>query len=109
MTCCPAPTEPSFLEAQDTAFSQLLSAAMSGFMEQVSLALAGEYNPAAQHATCAAGSEQWLVQLAHIGVLVAVEAPVKGVKVRVGGCMGRGRNVAFLEVREYGGVRRVRE
>ena len=82
MTSCPTPADPSFLEAQDTAFSQLLSAAMSGFMEQLGLALSGEYNPAAQHTTCAAGSEQWLTQLAHIGVLVAMEAPMKGVKVR---------------------------
>ena len=88
MTYCPTPADPSFLEAQDTAFSQLLSATMSGFMEQLSLALAGDYNPAAQHMSCLAGSEQWLAQLAHIGVLVAVEAPMKGVKVRLGQCGG---------------------
>ena len=72
-------------------------------MEQLALALVGEYNPAAQHMTCAAGSEQWLTQLAHIGVLVAVEAPMKGVKVKVAVMHGRGNEMGGGGVREGGG------
>ena len=65
------------------AFSQLLSGVLSGFLAQLELAQQQRYNPEIQYCGNRMGSEQWLAQIAHIGLLVMIEAPMSGVKVCV--------------------------
>lgn len=72
--------DPAFLVAQDMAFSQLLSGVLSSFMAQLELAEEYKYNPETQYCENKKGSEQWLAQIAHIGLLVMIEAPMSGVK-----------------------------
>ena len=81
LTSCSNYVDPESLNQQDVAFSQMLTAIVTGFMEQLNLALNQLYNPSIPYHDSCEASEEWLTQIANIGLLVAFEAPMGGSKV----------------------------
>lgn len=64
----------ALLTRRDAVFSQVLTAFLTGFTQQLALALDGLLNPAAEYSGSSKSSTDWLDQLCHLGVLALFES-----------------------------------
>jgi phosphatidylinositol 3,4,5-trisphosphate-dependent Rac exchanger 2 protein len=64
----------TLLKRRDIVFCQTLATFLSGFTEQLSLALDGLLNSTAEYCSSNKSSADWLDQLCHVGVLALFES-----------------------------------
>ena len=64
----------ALLKRRDTVFCQTLATFLTGFTEQLSLALDGLLNSTAEYCISSKSSADWLDQLSHVGVLALYES-----------------------------------
>lgn len=72
----------ALLERRDAVFSQTLATFLTGFTQQLSLALDGLLNPTAEYSKSSKSSADWLEQLSHLGILALFESLLDPSKVR---------------------------